>query len=421
MEEKKGSPITHLKKELKRKEFQFDSIYEFSESIYSSFHVESIIRIYFSTLMGQLGVFRIFFYDSENGLFYKRGFKFAADEEALFLKQIKHLNTRKNYLKKVDDLQPKLGEFKALLLDKKIQYLFNISESKSRSIVLGLSAKLNHQELSSEHIEYTYFVSKFAAGAIEHAVLVNRLIQTKRMEHEFEIARKIQLSLLPQAMPQLKNIDISVRYQPTFEVGGDYYDIMKERRGELPILIADVEGKGLPAALLAVSSQAVFRSLSELYYFEAGKFVAKANELIYDFTRGNRFITLFWMLLNDAQRTLTYVNAGHIEPVWISGDTVRRLERGGILTGFVHSADFETETILLQPGDIVAAFTDGVPEVENKAGDQFGVEPLIEFLKANRHLSAEQLNTALYQAIHDFSQNQKFRDDFTLVLLKVRA
>ncbi len=412
--------ISHLTRELKLKQIQFNSIFEFSESIYSSFHVGSIVRIYFSTLMGQLGISRIFFFDSENRIFEKRGFRASEDEQKVLDKNIKKIPPQWFYLT-VDELSSELDELKAFLIEKRIRYLVNISESDKKPAILGLGAKFNQKELNTENIEYAFFVSKFSRGAIENALLIDRLIESKRMEHELKIARDIQLSLLPQSVPRLKNFDISVIYEPTNEVGGDYYDILKVRHNkDLPILIADVEGKGLPAALLAASSQAIFHTLNDLYLFEPGKFIAKANSMICEFTRGQRFITLFWMLVDDDKQSLTYVNAGHIEPLLIKKNSVTPLSKGGFLSGFVNDAQYEKETLGLEPGDLIAAFTDGVPEVENKAGDEFGIDLLIEFLQNNRHLTAAELTTALFKAITDFSQGKKFRDDFTLILLKVK-
>lgn len=411
--------ISHLTRELKLKQIQFNSIFEFSDSIYSSFHVDSIIRIYFSTLMGQMGISRIFFFDSDNRIFEKKGFRTSEDEQEVLDKNIKKLPPQWFYLT-VDELPPELDELKEFLIEKKIRYLVNISESDKKPAILGLGAKLNRKELDTENIEYAFFVSKFSRGAIENALLIDRLIESKRMEHELKIARDIQLSLLPQSLPRLKNFDISVIYEPTNEVGGDYYDILKVRQNkDLPILIADVEGKGLPAALLAASSQAIFHTLNDLYLFEPGKFIAKANSMICEFTRGNRFITLFWMLVDDEKQSVTYVNAGHIKPLLITKNKVTRLSKGGFLTGF-QEAQYEKETLQLEPGDLIAAFTDGVPEVENKSGDDFGIDLMIEFLQNNRHLTAAELTTALYKTITDFSQGKKFRDDFTLIILKAK-
>lgn len=414
------SKVDRLKKELARKNFQFNSIYEFSDSIYSSFEVESIIRIFFSTLMGQLGISRLFFMDSENKLFKKRGFLATEEETKSFRKATKKLAPDWSFLT-IDDLTPEQQDIKEFLETHKINYLINLSETENRRTIVGLGVKLNKQEMTTENIEYAFLVSKFSLSAIENAILINQLIESKRMEHELKIARDIQLSLLPQSVPELENFELAVIYEPIHEVGGDYFDILKERKGQLPILIADVEGKGLSAALLAASSQAIFRSLNDLYMFEAGKFIAKANSLIYDFTKGKRFITLFWMLLDEKERTLTYVNAGHVDPVLISFDgQIRRLNVGGFLTGFLEGAVYEKETVQLQAGDILVAFTDGVTEVENKAGEEFGLEAVIEFVKKHRELSAQAITAALFMEITEFSQHKKFRDDFTLILLKVK-
>lgn len=416
VEEKK---ISSLKKELKLKEFQFNSIFEFSESIYSSFQVENVIRIYFSTLMGQLGISRAFIYDSRHKIFKTRGFR-PSDEDAKGLtKKLKKLGAGWFSLT-AEELDPEFDELKERLLGERIHFLVNISESEKDTIIMGLGARFNKVALSNENIEYAFFVSKFALSAIENAILINRLIETKRVEHEMQIAKDIQLSLLPQSVPELKNFEISVIYQPINEVGGDYYDILKERQGALPVLIADVEGKGLSAALLAASSQAILHSLNELYFFEPGKFISKANSMIYDFTKGKRFITLFWMLVEDESKRVTYVNAGHVAPFLISGDRVERLEKGGFLTGFVDTAEYDKETVALKSGDIIAAFTDGVPEVANRAGEEFDEEGIVEFIKKNSHLTAEQMTASLFREILDFSEGIKFRDDFTLVLLKVK-
>lgn len=411
--------ISSLKKELKLKEFQFNSIFEFSESIYSSFQVENVIRIYFSTLMGQLGISRAFIYDSRHKIFKNRGFKPDEDSVNHLTKLLKKLDNNWFSLK-AEALGPEAGELADVLSHEKIHYLINASESEKDTVILGLGSRFSKKEFTSENIEYAFFVTKFALSAIENAVLINRLIESKRVEHEMKIARDIQLSILPQSVPELKNFEISVIYQPINEVGGDYYDILKERKGELPVLIADVEGKGLSAALLAASSQAILHTMNELYFFEPGKFIAKANSMIYDFTKGMRFITLFWMLVGDEKRTLTYVNAGHVAPFWISGDRIDRLDKGGFLTGFVDFAEYEKETVQLVPGDIVVAFTDGVSEVENREDEEFGEEGIVDFIKKNRHLTAEQITASLFRDILEFSGGKKFRDDFTLVLLKVK-
>ncbi len=416
MEEKK---VRSLTRELKLREFQFNSIFEFSEAIYTSFEVDSIVRIFFSTIMGQLGVSKAFVFDSEHHLLRKRGFVMSDEEIKLFQEHIKTLGGDW-FWHKTDELPPELQQLAELLSQKKIRHLVNISETDKKVVVLGLCDRMTGQELTNENIEYCFVMGKFAVSGIDNALMVKQLIEKKRLEHEINIARDIQKGLLPQEVPELENFEISVIYEPTNEVGGDYYDILKWRKDRLPVLIADVEGKGLSAALLAASSQAVFHSLNELYFFEPCKFIAKANEMIYDFTRGNRFITLFWMLVNDQTRDVTYVNAGHEAPYLLSGDSVSRLSKGGFLTGFMETAEYEKETVTLQSGDIIAAFTDGVPEVENPEGDEFGLDYLVKFIQERRDLSAMEITSAVFAATKEFSRGKKFRDDFTLIILKAK-
>ena len=156
MEEKK---VTSLKRELKLKEFQFNSIYEFSSSIYSSFRIDNIIRIFFSTLMGQMGVSRAFFFDSENKLFKRKGVKISDADINRFRKNVKKLSDDWFYLR-IDDMEGELEDLKELLLSKKIHYLVNISNSKNKRIILGLGLRFNREELTVENIEFSFFVSR---------------------------------------------------------------------------------------------------------------------------------------------------------------------------------------------------------------------------------------------------------------------
>lgn len=411
--------IVRLTKELKLKKFQFNSIYEFSSSLYSQFDINDIIRIFFSTLMGQMAISKIFFFDVSKNLFREKGCHFNESEIEKIKTGVEKISSEWFYFQ-VDGLDQELDSTKALLTERKIHYLVNISDSPEKSLFLGLGYKFNRVPLDQEEIEFAFFISRFALIAIDNAVLLNRIIENKRIEHEIKIAHDIQLSLLPQKIPELVHFDVSVLYKPINEVGGDYYDILKERQGLIPILIADVEGKGLPASLLAASSQAIFHSLNELYFFNPAKFLSKANSLIYNFTRGNRFITLFWMLIDDRKRTVSYVNAGHIQPFIISGNRTVTLSKGGFLTGFVEDAQYEMGNEQLKKGDVLVAFTDGVVEVNNRDNQEFGRGALIELVRSNRTLPSRKLAEKIHQKTEQYSQGKMFNDDFTLIVLKVK-
>jgi len=413
------SEVKQLHKELKFKKLQLNSIYELSSAMQSQFEVDHVMRIFFSSLMAPLGVSRTFFFDRNHGLFRKRGFGLTAGESQLLKRKLPRALAGAASVK-VETMPADLDALKKLLLARQIHYLVNISENRKRPIVLGLGRKFNLRELEQEDFEFAFILSRFMLIALDNIRNLAQIFEKKNLEHEMKIARSIQLSLLPQGFPELKHYDLAVIYIPIQEVGGDYYDILKIKKNIQPLVLADVEGKGLSAALLAASCQAIFHSMNELYLFKPAKFIAKANSFLKEITRGSRFITLFWMLLNDEIPALTYVNAGHNAPFLVSGDSAIRLDAGGLLLGFSDSADYEDQTMALRSGDVICAFTDGVFEVQNPAGEEFGEKAILAFIRANRHLAAAELGESLYRKIRNFSQRTTFRDDFTILVVKVR-
>jgi len=408
-----------LIRELKLKRFQFNSIYEFSSTLYSSFNIDHIIRVFFSTIMGQMGVSRIFIHDKKNGIFHKRGFSLGETGEAFFSSVLGSLSGI-DEIRNVDEMEFSSEEIREQFRQFRIHYLVPV-ESGGGTAIMGLGLRFNRDLLSEDDLDLAFFISRFAMIAIHNALMVNRLIESQRIAHEIKIAHDIQHSLLPQSIPKLKRFELCVEYRPIHEVGGDYYDILKTRGGRYPVLIADVEGKGLPAALLAASSQAVFHSVNDLFQSTPAESVAKSNSLIHEFTRGQRFITVFWMLVDDVNQQVTTVNAGHEPPFTVdTNGGVKRLNRGGFLTGFLPEAVYEQETFRLEPGEWLVAFTDGVVEVENAEGEEFGRERLENFVIERRSLSAGQLKNKLVSAIEAFSGGRSYRDDFTLMILKGR-
>jgi sigma-B regulation protein RsbU (phosphoserine phosphatase) len=411
--------LKQLQKELKLKKLQLNSIYELSSAIHSSFDIDHVIRIFFSTLMAPLGVSRTFFFDPRQAIFRKRGFVLS-EEESLCIKK----NVRKalagSPTVEVDRLPVELDPIKKLLLAKGIHTLLNISESKKKTIVLGLGCKFNRLALEQEDREFAYILSRFMLIELDNIYYLAQIFEKKKLEHEMKIARDIQLSLLPQGLPQLKHYDISVVYESIREVGGDYYDFLKKKKSIQPLVLADVEGKGLSAALLAATCQAIFHSLNELYLFNPAKVIGKANAMIHEITNGSRFITLFWMQLDDETPALTYVNAGHNQPYLISGPDITQLGEGGTLIGFSATSAYEQGTVALRSGDIVCAFTDGVFEVQNPAGEEFGEKAMVGYIQQNARLTAAELSSGLYKKIKSYANKTGFRDDFTILIVKVR-
>jgi phosphoserine phosphatase RsbU/P len=411
--------IKRLQKELKFKKLQLNSIYELSSAMQAQFDVDHVMRIFFSSLQAPLGISRTFFFDQNQELFRKRGFFLSEDEAQIIKKKLKKAVSGIQSIK-VEDLPEDLNALRKLLLTRGIHYLLNISENRKRTIVLGLGRKFNLRELEQEDFEFAFILTHFMLIELDNIRYLAQILEQKKIEHEMKIARDIQLSLLPQELPKLENYDLSVIYEPIQEVGGDYYDILIKKKNIQPLVLADVEGKGLAAALLAASCQAIFHSMNELHLFKPAKCIGKANSFIHEITRGSRFITLFWMLLNDEVPALTYVNAGHNAPYLISKNNVIKLDAGGCLVGFSGNSVFQEKTVPLRTGDIICAFTDGVSEVLNPAGEEFGGEAIADFILGHKQLTAAGLSDGLYKKVKNFAQHIKFRDDFTILIVKVR-
>ena len=413
------SEVKRLQKELQFKKLQLNSIHELSSAMQTQFDVDHVVRIFFSSLMAPLGLLRTFFFDRRHGLLRKRGFALNEGEAQLLKKKLSRALAGRDCVG-VDTLPPALDDLKKLLQARRIAYLLNVAEGKKRPIILGLGRKFNRRELEAEDFEFASILSRFMLIELDNIRYLAQIVEKQKLEHEMKIARGIQLSLLPQALPELRHYDLAVIYEPIQEVGGDYYDILKKKKHIQPLVLADVEGKGLAAALLAASCQAVFHSMNELYLYKPAVFIAKANAFIHEITRGNRFITLFWMLLNDNVPALTYVNAGHSAPFLVHADGVRKLDAGGLLLGFSNDSAYQEQTEALKSGDVVCAFTDGVFEAQNPAGAEFGERAIADFLQAHRRLGARELGDALYRRIKNFIGKGKFRDDFTILIVKVR-
>jgi sigma-B regulation protein RsbU (phosphoserine phosphatase) len=245
------------------------------------------------------------------------------------------------------------------------------------------------------------------------------LLELEKKKLELNIAREIQQSFLPDTVPQLKGFDLAAASHPAKEVGGDFYDFIPLSDGKMGLVIADVSGKSVPAALFMVLSRATVKASSARE--KTAEEVAKsANDLIAADAKSGMFVTLFYAILDQETRTLRYVNAGHNPPLVLNGETgdLTLLKTRGIAMGVMEDAEMEEREIKLAEGDVVVFYTDGVTEAVDDGLDQFGVERLVETVKKNCHLSAADLVENITGAVLAFSEGEPQFDDITLMVLK---
>ena len=243
-------------------------------------------------------------------------------------------------------------------------------------------------------------------------------LQFHQQEREVAEARSIQQGLLPGSIPQLGGCEIAGAWQPAQSIGGDYYDVLAFDEATLGLCIADVAGKGLPAALLMSNLQAAVRGLASPSLPPDG-LCSRLNSLVCHNTGNDRFITFFYAQLDGPSRLLRYTNAGHNAPILLHRDgSYERLEAGGGVLGVFPHQTFATGAAQLAPGDRVILFTDGVTEACDAAGEEFGEARLLHLLEENRVAAAAVLQEKILAVAGEFSGGH-WHDDATLLVLAV--
>ena len=244
------------------------------------------------------------------------------------------------------------------------------------------------------------------------------LIHQQEQEREIAEAKAIQEKLLPREIPQMPGYEIASAWQSARLVGGDYFDILPLSEKTLGMCIADVAGKGMPAALLMSNLQAAVRGLSSLS-IAPHLLCNRLNSIVYQNTESDRFITFFYAQLEGSTGRLAYVNAGHNAPFVVRLDgSHERLREGGPVLGVFDKRNYEMGSAELLPGDRVILFTDGVTEACSPEGEEFGEARLLHLLRDHRALSAQELQAKILAVVAEFTGG-RWQDDATLLVLAV--
>ncbi|HNT95042.1 MAG TPA: PP2C family protein-serine/threonine phosphatase, partial [Thermotogota bacterium] len=256
---------------------------------------------------------------------------------------------------------------------------------------------------------------------LENFQFLQDKIQQERFFEQLEIAKKIQESLLPQKIPQLRRLDIACHFEPAVEVAGDYYDII-HTGDNVFLVIADVSGKGVPASLLMSSFRStvrIFLSVTE----ELPRLVEKVNDHIAQNEIADRFITGLFVTLDLRTGLIKYVNAGH-DPLLLyrpSEDRFFEITNDGIPTGIFQGETYVESEYTLLPGDVFILYTDGIPEARNEEKEEFGFTRMQEVLRSNCENSAEAISAALTRSLKQFVDSAPQHDDITYMILKYRG
>ena len=253
--------------------------------------------------------------------------------------------------------------------------------------------------------------SEIAAGR-------DRRRRSEDEKRELEEARRIQRKLLPTTLPQVDGCEIASHWQPASGVGGDCFDAISFGTCRVALSIADVVGKGIPAALLMSNLQAAVRAFAT-EVAQPAELCDQVNRILCGRIAEGRFISFFYCIADTAMGTLTYSNAGHYPPILVRVDgTVERLDCGGAVLGVFGDAEYEQGQVAIASGDRIVCYTDGVTEAHGDADEEYGEDRLLAAVVANRTCSAPSLQARLAEEVAAFT-NGAFQDDATLIVLAI--
>jgi sigma-B regulation protein RsbU (phosphoserine phosphatase) len=271
---------------------------------------------------------------------------------------------------------------------------------------------------AEDDLEVLMLLASQVAIIIEKVMLHEQLIEKKRLEGQLETARQVQLELLPPSDPHLQGFDISAYNFPTEEVSGDYYDWVRVHEDQIAIVIADVAGKGVPAALLMAFLRASLRAATHIGYAPQIS-MAKVNYLLWESIERNQFVTAFYGILDATNRTLAYANAGHNPPLLVKANgQASFLTQGAVPLGMFRETRYHEYYLTIEPGDLLVLYTDGVTEAVSPHEEEFGRDRLVRSVKAARDLSAREMISVIQKDISDWTDGRGANDDVTMFVIK---
>ena len=300
---------------------------------------------------------------------------------------------------------------------------------RTRNEILGVLL-LGERAFSAHERQVLRASADQFALMIENARLTDRFVEQETLRRDIALASDVQRRLLPDAPPRIECADFAAVSVPARRIGGDYYDFVELGDRGIGIALADVSGKGVAAALIMSVVQASLRIISSEGDVPLPRLVARMNEFVYRSTPGSKYATFFYAQLDVQRRQLRYVNAGHNAPYLLragrdlatasTSSEIEELSVGGTVVGMFPEMVYEEATVQLCPGDVLLAFTDGVPEAHNPENEEFGEERLRQLLRQTAHLPADEISARISAQMKDWIEDAEQYDDLTFIVMKMR-
>lgn len=398
-----------LEQILELKEFKLNSLLEITKAINENYSIENLIKIYEYILREQLGISKavLFSFHEKWECLLKYGAKGVVNkiniqEDLLHIKEITVIESSSSAI---------LSEFDVVIP------VYH-KQTPLAYLLIGNLGKTEDFSPAVKHMSFIQTLTNIIMVAIENKHFAKQAIYQEIENKELEVARQMQAMLFPQELPSNNRVDVAARYVSKQLVGGDYYDFIQLNHNEYVMCIADVSGKGVSAALLMSNFQAHLKANIKYNHekLTIKQLMIDLNEEVMKSAKGEKFITFFFAYYNVSKKLLKYVNAGHNYPVLTDGKTARLLNKGCIGLGMLEEIPhIEMEEIEIAPNTTLVCYTDGLVELENKEGEAFEVERLIDIIHNNYHLSMVELDELIFQELDNFRKDTPYLDDTALL------
>lgn len=391
--------FSDLEKDLNLKELELNALLEVTKAINDNVPEDSLYKIFHFTLLSNLQIRTLALFVRDDSWICKVKYGAGNVNPAVLEEEVF----------KINQIEPASG-YPGL---EEYDVIIPISHKKRQLAFVLIGGVSDLKDSRDTLLSFVQTFTNILLVAIENKKLARRELQQEALRRELEIASKVQQNLFPKFLPVNEKVCIKASYYPHQTVGGDYYDYVKISEDKFLVCIADVSGKGIPAALLMsnfqASLQVLVRQTTDLNYI-----VRELNCQVKQSSGGERFITFFAAIYDLSSKTLHYINAGHNPPLLISGTDIHLLENGTTVLGAFDELPFINEGLHeLKGNDLLFAYTDGLTEVNNEQEEEFGFDNLKKILTEAPDNPSEDLHLAIYRKVNAFRGKTSFPDDIT--------
>jgi sigma-B regulation protein RsbU (phosphoserine phosphatase) len=396
------------KKQIERKELELSALLEITQAINSNLPEESLYKIFNFTLRSNLHIKKLALFVFDKVWSCKVSFGAQGNYQKT------KLDERMKMIRNIH----RMTEFPECDFDE-FDLVIPVAHKADTLALVFVGGIENTANQNDEDLRFIQALSNIIVVAIENKKLLRQQLEQEAFRKELEIASDVQRFLFPDKLPNTERLKVEASYLPHDRVGGDYYDYIPINANQFLICVADVSGKGIPAALMMSNFQASLHTLLRQTP-NLTEIVEALNYQILDSAKGEKFITFFGAIYDLKLKTMVYVNSGHNPPVLCDHTGIRLLEEGSTVLGAMHPLPFINEGFITDIDNFTLfAYTDGLTETVSEDNEEFGIQSLLDYLKDNYKKDLKTIHNDIIINLDGFKGRNAYRDDITMLSCRV--